>query len=147
MYTHSEVDIEELDNIVYDTLVTDSELFSKYHIFAPCTINKGLKHILDSINEFRAALPKEVRIYKLHSLEYTAGFFVVSDEILYSFGISKHHRCSEAVEAFWRGIDEVFEGRTFLCTLHNKNTRAIDFLLKGDGEIIEQDDKTTKICL
>jgi hypothetical protein len=146
MYGHQIVSIEELDNIVYDTLVTDSELFSKYHIQAPCNIYKGLQYIINSIKE--ADKEYGVTVIKITYMgSYTAGFIVCFDNILYSFGINVHYRDTAAATMFWEALDKFFEGKPFFCTLHNRNTRAIKFLEKWEGSILNIDNNTTTICL
>lgn len=147
MLAYKETDIEELDNIVYDTLVTDSELFAKYHISAPCNPNKGLTYILKTIKEANKTVEGGVNIIKLTESGYTIGFVVYFNDILYSFGINKHQRNKEVVDFFWETLDKIFEGNPFFCTLHNRNTRAIKFLQNADGSAFNIDENYTTICL
>lgn len=146
MYSYQLASIEELDNLVYDSLVTDSELFHKYHIAAPCNAFKGLNYVIQAIKE--ADKQYGITLYKITYMgTFTAGFVAIFDNILYSFGINLHHRNTEAVYAFWLLLEKHFGDKEYFCTLHNKNTRAISFLEKECEQKIVNDNDTTTLCL
>lgn len=61
------------------------------------------------------------------------GFTVTSPGLLYSFGINVNYRTKEILEQWFLELRELLI--TFEVCLHNKNTRAINHLLKQGMKI------------
>lgn len=73
----------------------------------------------------------EVKLYGLEIDRKPIGFLIISPQnnLLYSFGISKHYRSGDLLELVFNVIKDKLNG-DFVCFLYSYNTRAINWLIK-----------------
>jgi len=64
------------------------------------------------------------------------GFTVLSDGLLYSFGINVGHRDKKTLKNWFLSIKNILP--TFECVLHGKNSRAIKHLIRQGMQVKEQ---------
>lgn len=65
---------------------------------------------------------------------------------LVSFCLLPQSRTTEGVGLFWRKIKD-YVGNHFTCCLYSKNTRAINFLLKGGMKIKKSNELVTLLSI
>jgi len=119
-----EIPITELLPYIQTAFDADSEL-STYHISDTDYAN----HTYNEILKTAEILP--LTCYKVS--EY--GFTVTSPGLLYSFGINVNHRDKKTLETWFFNLRNILG--SFEVVLHNKNSRAINHLIKQGMDIKE----------
>lgn len=66
--------------------------------------------------------------------------------MLVSFCLKPEYRNKKSIESFWSEIKKHL-GRRFVCYLFNRNTRAINFLLRGGMKIEKANDLITMLSI
>lgn len=66
--------------------------------------------------------------------------------MLVSFCLKPEHRNRTSTELFWKEIVKHM-GKRFMCYLYSKNTRAINFLLKGGMKVEKTNDLITLLSI
>jgi hypothetical protein len=86
-----------------------------------------------------------MKLYAVNDLtiNQTIGFTVVGAGLLYSFGIGYPYRDKGRIREWWNAV--LLKIPSFKCYLWNKNTRAINFLLKNGARVEEQNNEYTKL--
>lgn len=108
-----------------------------YHI-APGTVESMAQNTFEKIIDFRKASTAQAFVVVLG--EETIGYIVISKEnrILYSFGLQKKYRRPILLAQWFKLICKAMP--EFKCYLWNKNTRAINFMVRN-GMTVEQVEK------
>lgn len=112
----------------------DPQLLLSYHILNG-TLEECVNDTYDKIIEFSDMA--NVQSYAILVDDKTIGFTVVSKDmaLLYSFGINVAYRRYNHLENWFKNI--VSKMPCFKCYLWNKNSRAIEFLVKCGMEKTE----------
>ena len=129
------IPIEDLHEFVSVAFKEDTELMKYCH----CSTMEEL--ILTNVENTRElAKTKDVKCYGMFLEQTPIGFTVISEKLLYSFGINLYCRQKE-VKAIWLNwLKRVFDNN-FVIPLYRKNTRAINYFLKNGFEKLSEDDK------
>ena len=120
-----EIGLDELQGYVEIAFSGDIDL-PTYHISNEANY---AQHTYEQIVKTAEILP--LRYYKVGEF----GFTVLTDGLLYSFGINHAHRDKKTLELWFAEIKNIL-GR-FDCVLHSKNSRAINHLVKQGMKITD----------
>lgn len=115
----------------------DEELIDKYHHIGN-SFEESTADTIAKILQTSTMMP--LQLYAINYKEKTIGYFVIGkqNKILYSFGIRKEFRIKELLIDWFTKMVEIMP--EFKCYLWNKNSRAINFLVKNGmtKELIEE---------
>lgn len=135
MMVLTRVPIGAIETLVGHAFSKDDELIEKYHIVG----ENYQKSILDTVDKIKTTHVKdfELKLYAINCGNQTIGYSVINKEIgiLYSFGINIKYRNKETLVEWFGLIANLMPD--FKCYLWNKNTRAINFLIKNGMKISE----------
>ena len=109
----------------------DSDLIEKYHA-ANDSMQDSVLHTIERIDV--TSMAYELKYFKVSCDKVDAGFFVIGDNFLYSFGLNLRFRTKEYLIKWWALVCKELKPN-FICMMNKKNTRGIDFL-KRQGMII-----------
>ena len=138
---------EELRALIELSFKGDAELMDKYHIKAPCTLDEAVNNTHAIIDPFyeHGFWKDKIQAFALTvndvdnpSTPTKLGFTVIAleggnvPERLFSFGLNIKHRNRHIVSGWFNQLDKVFGGKEYYTQLHDRNTRAIDFLEKNN---------------
>ena len=130
------ISIDDLQEFVSIAFKEDSELLTEYSDYS--TMEELILTNVENTKEL--AKTKEVKCYGMFLEQTPIGFTVLSEKLLYSFGINVYCRQKE-VKAIWLNwLKRVFDN-DFCVVLYRKNTRAINYFLKNGFEEFSEDDK------
>jgi len=104
----------------------DNDLIEKYHA-ANVNMDDSILHTIERIDV--TSMAYELKFFKVICDNADAGFFVIGDNFLYSFGLNLKFRTKEILIKWWELICGELK-RGFICMMNKKNTRGIDFLKK-----------------
>lgn len=128
--------IEDLHEYVAIAFKEDSELLTEYSHYS--TMEELILTNVENAKEL--ARTKEVKCYGMYLEQTPIGFTVISEKLLYSFGINLYCRQKE-VKAIWLSwLNRVFDNN-FVVTLYIKNTRAVNYFLRNGFEEFNNDGK------
>lgn len=130
------IPIDNLQEFVSVAFKDDSELLTEYSHYST------MEELIETnvANTVELAKTKEVKCYGMFLEQTPIGFTVLSDKLLYSFGINVYCRQKE-VKAIWLNwLNRLFDNNFVVC-LYRKNTRAINYFLKNGFEEFSEDDK------
>ncbi len=135
MVTMVETYHDQLPLFIEKAFEGDEDLIKKYHI-------KGgsLKSCVKSTVAAIADVDKVygLKCYIISKDEKIIGYTTLGPDFLHSFGINIDYRTKEVVTEWWASVLSIMTD--FFCTLHKKNTRAIEFL-KKQGMIVHSENK------
>lgn len=137
------IDEKEIESIITETYEGDEMLFQKYHY-----INSGAKDsIADTVSKIKNAVYLFFcDFYRIDDNSGCAvGYLVVMKDAktLFSFGLNINKRTKENKELMLQHAGELL-GSEYFMYLYNKNTRAIQYLLKNGFTVfreIREDEK------
>ncbi len=133
MVTIHEIYHDDLELLVTKAFSGDVDLLSKYHI-----VNGTLEQCVSSTMDAIADVNKVygVKCYMIANDGKIIGYMTLGPDFLHSFGINIAFRTKEVLTEWWEGLLNIMSD--FFCTLHSKNTRAIEFL-KKQGMIVHSE--------
>jgi len=129
---------DELLELVSIALKEDEDLINKYH-FQDSNTEEMILNNLKNIDEL--AQTKEVKLYGIYTNDTPIGFSVISEKLLYSFGINVYCRQSAIVLEWLKWLKEIVFKEGFMVCLYKENTRAINFFLRNGLEELSEDEK------
>lgn len=127
-------DVQEYVSIAFKE---DEDLITKYHFQDKTMIDLIINNV-NNIEEL--AKRKEVKCYGIFLEQTPIGFTVISEKLLYSFGINVYCRNKDIKSVWWKWIKRVFDNNFVVC-LYRENTRAINFFLRNGLEEFSDDGK------
>lgn len=129
----TEIYHSELKLLVTKAFSGDEELMGKYHI-----VNGSLEECVDSTMDAISDVDKTygLKCYMISSNDNIIGYMTLGPDFLHSFGINIQYRTKEILTEWWASLLSIMT--YFFCTLHSKNTRAIEFL-KKQGMIVHSE--------
>lgn len=124
---------DELPFLIKRAFDGDSELMSKYHI-----INGTIEECIDSTMYAIIDVDKVygVKCYMISCDDRAVGYMTIGPDFLHSFGININYRTKDVLKEWYQSLLSIKSD--FFCTLHSKNTRAIEFL-KKQGMIVHSE--------
>lgn len=136
-----EIDFDGLKPLVELGFGEDPDLMDKYQQLDTdfvVTVNRNIENIKSAVGLF------ELRFFKVLYEDVVIGFTVLSfkEKILYSFGINIKYRVGGILASWFEKVNELL-GYEFSCILWNKNTRAINHLVRQGMKIIDMNKETT----
>lgn len=139
MVSFVEIDQKMLCYCVQTAFQGDQDLLFTYHRISPAsTFSKCVDDTVSQIQE--VAEHNDLTYYALYIGLTMAGFTVVGQKILLSFGINHHYRSKEIVSSWWKSVCKML-GNEFVTWIFKKNTRVVDFLLRNGMEVADDDPK------
>lgn len=131
----SKVSKNEIKRLVEIAFNGDSDLVEKYHI-----INKGFSEAVDSTvgRIIDTSRIYDYKFFKVLHEKKPVGFFVVGNQVLYSFGINIKYRTKNILANWWELVKKEL-GSQFMSMLYSKNERAVNYL-KNRGMVVSDDD-------
>ena len=114
----------ELRNLVEIAYKGDSELLDKYW-GTDFNLEDAVNETMSLIRELENEVP--MTHYAVIEDEEEIGYISCFEHNLYSFGININYRTKRLLIEFWEEIEDVM-GKSFICMLYVKNTRAINWL-------------------
>ena len=145
------IEIQDCLDFIVTAFQDDKDFINKYH-FQDETMDDLIENNFSNIKKL--AETKEVKCYALFLEQIPIGFTVISEKLLYSFGINIHCRQADVVLIWFTWIKKIFENN-FVVALYRENTRAINFFLRigleefsDDGKVIYllYNNKNLKLC-
>lgn len=130
------IPVNGLQEFVSVAFEEDSDLLTEYSDYS--TMEELIQ--TNVANTVELAKTKEVKCYGMFLEQTPIGFTVISEKMLYSFGINKYCRQIEIKTSWLNWLNRVFDNNFVVC-LYRKNTRAINFFLKNGFEEFNEDDK------
>lgn len=131
------IKMADLFEFVSIALKEDEDLITKYHL-QDATMQELILNNVKNIEEL--AKTKEVKCYGVFLEDQAIGFSVISEQLLYSFGINVYCRQKEIVLNWLKGIKKIMKDNFVVC-LYRENTRAINFFLRNGLEEFSEDGK------
>lgn len=131
------IELAELQEFVAIAFKEDADFITKYH-FQDSTMNDLIFNTVKNIEEL--AQTKEVKCYGMFLEQTPIGFTVISEKLLYSFGINVYCRNKDVKAVWWKWIKRVFDNNFVVC-LYRENTRAVNFFLHNGLEEFSDDGK------
>lgn len=126
------INIEQFEDYVYNAFIDDDELLEFYDRSVNAkTTTEAIENICDKIEQ---SYP-DAKIFGVEIEKEKAGFFVVRESLLISFGIKNKFRNRDNLSLFWSEIKSKL-GSKFQALLYSHNSRAINFLVKGEMRIV-----------
>ncbi len=129
----NQISIDDLRPLVEYAFTGDRELIEKYHItggsLKDC-VDSTMEAIMDVNNVYG------LKCYDVYLFADKIGYATFGPEFLHSFGINIKFRTKEILNDWWKLMNKIMSD--FFCTLHSKNTRAINFL-KRQGMIVHSE--------
>jgi hypothetical protein len=138
VYAISIADVEKYITIAFDG---DNDLIDKFH-FSDKTLLDTVVNNVKNINEFNERQP--AFCYAIRRGSKAIGFTVLSQNILYSFGINKEYRKKDIVLEWLQWVKDTLNDAFVLCLLP-ENTRAIDFFVRNGMSIYSKDDQNVTL--
>jgi ribosomal protein S18 acetylase RimI-like enzyme len=129
----TKISFGQLPRLVELAYENDTELFDKYHI-KPMGFDDCVKSTMSLIEE--VAQTKDLLYYKILWSNEPIGYFIIYDNVLYSYAIAVRFRKKNILTAWWEEIKKMMP-EVFATGLYENNTRAISFLEK-QGMIISE---------
>lgn len=142
MMKFKKISLLELKNIVYLSYENDVDLCNKYH-----SINKLEPNQSYNINECaditynrieEASKHLDLEYYKIVYKKNTIGYIAVFENILYSFAIAVKYRVKDILKIWWEKVSNVL-GNGFVTFIYDNNARCLNFLLKNNMEVIDEE--------
>lgn len=121
------IHMADLEKFVTIAFKDDTDFIELYH-FQDKTMDELITNNVKNIIEF--AKDKEVKCYGIFLEQTPIGFTVLTDTMLYSFGINVYCREKEIVLKWFNWIKKIFENK-FWVVLYRENTRAIKFFTRN----------------
>lgn len=131
MVTISRITKKKANKLIELAFLGDSELLEKYHAVND-NMQDSIEHTIERIDV--CSMAYELKFYKVEVDGESAGFFVIGDNFLYSFGLNLRFRKKEILLQWWAMVCRELKPN-FICMMNKKNTRGINFL-KRQGMII-----------
>jgi len=131
------IELKDIFEYVSIALKEDEKLIAKYH-FQDFTMDELIVNNVKNIEEL--AKTKEVKCYGLFLEDTPIGFTVISENMLYSFGINVYCREPEIKKVWMHWLRRIFNNNFVVC-LYRENTRAINFFLRNGLEEFNDDGK------
>lgn len=128
------IHLEDLGEYVSIAFKDDKDLLTEYSHYST------MEELIETnvANTIELAKTKEVKCYGLFLEDTPIGFTVISERLLYSFGINLYCRQKE-VKAIWLSwLRRVFDNNFVVC-LYSKNTRAINYFQRNRFEEFSND--------
>lgn len=140
MVTINKVYLSDIKPLVEKAFLGDNDLLEKYHI-----VGGSLEDCVNSTIEAIRDVDKMygLRYYMITNDGVAVGYMTLGPDFLHSFGINIQYRQKDILKEWWSELLNIMSD--FFCTLHSKNTRAIEFL-KKQGMIVH-DEKDNLINL
>lgn len=129
----TKISFGQLPRLVELAYENDQELFEKYHI-KPMGLDDCVKSTMGLIEE--VAQTKDLIYYKILWNNEPIGYFIIYDNVLYSYAIAVRFRKKDILIAWWEEIKNIMPD-IFATGLFENNTRAIAFLEK-QGMIVSE---------
>lgn len=142
MVTVKKVSYFRLYKLISLAFQDDVELLNKYHV-----VNTG---ITDSVNDTfdRIGITSkeyQLKYFKVLYFNKPIGFFVIGQNLLYSFGINIKYRKSYILRWWWDFVKKELN-HNFITMIYTKNIRTLSFLKKqGMVEVQTEDNIVTLI--
>lgn len=138
-----EVPFTELDSLVRIGFGDDPDLLEKYQELDTefdVTVNRNI----DRIKEYLTL--STLTLYELRYGGVVIGFMAMdhTESVLFSFGIAREYRKPAILSDWMDDIKKKLEN-LFVCTLFNKNQRAIKFLITNGMKIIKVTETMTSL--
>jgi hypothetical protein len=141
MVSIKRVSINELDNLIMISYKDDLEGLEKYHI-KPFTLEEAvyctMKMVLDEAKEAKFIY------YKILYNQKAIGYFVITNQVLFSFCINIHYRKPRIILEWWQKLEGLF-GEIFLTAVYSNNTRALNFLIKRGMKVLSNENNIVKL--
>ena len=126
------IDIEELNDYVYNALLDDVELLKFYDKNVQVkTTEDCINNIIEKIN----LCYSDADIFGVEDGGLKIGYFVCTHDLLISFGLNINYRDKETLTRFWNFIKSIMADN-FQCVLYSNNRRGINFLEKGGMKVL-----------
>lgn len=128
------IPIDDLHEFVSIAFKEDVELLTEYSHYST------MEELIETnvANTVELAKTKEVKCYGMFLEQTPIGFTVLSEKLLYSFGINVFCRQKEVKTIWLNWLRRVFDNNFVVC-LYSKNTRAINYFLKNNFEEFSND--------
>lgn len=138
-----EVPFTELEALVRIGFGHDPELLSKFQEL-DTDFETTVKRNISRIHEYLTL--STLSLYELRYGGVVIGFTAMdhTQNILFSFGIAREYRKPAILSNWMDDVKEKFEN-LFVCVLFNKNSRAIEFLLKNGMKITSINETMTHL--
>ena len=128
----------DIKQMVATAFHEDKDLIDKYHIYS----GEGVEKCVDE--EMDVFLKRTTKFFKLYEITYAGTFFgfIGTDktpdgkDFLVTFHLRKCYREKSMVKEFWRMIRDTFNNNSFFTALHDKNSKAVNFIMKNGGEVV-----------
>jgi len=130
------IPVNGLQEFVSVAFEEDSDLLTEYSDYS--TMEELIQ--TNVANTVELAKTKEVKCYGMFLEQTPIGFTVLSEKMLYSFGINIYCRQKDIKTGWLNWLNSVFDNNFVVC-LYRKNTRAINYFLKNGFEEFNKDDK------
>ena len=134
MLAATKITRSKLPSIVQAAFDGDTELIEKYHVVNTCLAD-CVKDTVERIEQ--ASQTYTLRCFAVAEGKEDAGFIVVGDDFLYSFGLNAKYRSKGNLQQFWALVTGVLPAN-FFSVMNFKNTRAVKFLERNKMKIIHQ---------
>lgn len=143
MVTIKKISINELNKLILLSYRGDFEGLAKYHI-QPFYLEDAVECTMSLIRNEAKVL--KLTYYQINYQQRPVGYFVIANEILYSFCINKTYRRPKIVLEWWGYVLKLL--KTGFCTaVYENNTRALRFLKRRGMKVMNKDDDTGVVTL
>lgn len=134
-------------NNIYEYFKDDAELLKYYDPLSTAVNNEQaaleIYHkLVEYSNDYRCRFIRLEHGY----IFYARPKWFFQKRILVSFCLKPEFRTWPCVSAFWKEIQNTLGGH-FVCYLYNRNTRAINFLLKGGMKVKKTNELITLLSI
>jgi len=141
MVSTKRVSINELDKLIMISYKDDVEGLAKYHV-KPFSLDEAvdctMKMVLD---ESKVA---KFSYYKILYNQKIIGYFVITNEVLFSFCINIHFRKPKIILEWWQKMTKLLND-IFLTAVYANNTRALNFLIKRGMKVVSINNGIVKL--
>ena len=131
MVTISRITKKKANKLIEFSFLGDTDLVEQYHAVND-NMQDSILHTIERIDI--CSMAYELKFYKVEVDNESAGFFVIGDNFLYSFGLNIRFRKKDILLQWWAMVCAELKPN-FICMMNKKNTRGINFL-KKQGMIV-----------
>lgn len=117
---------------------------SIYKLYCPHVKVKNVEDIVDDISSRINKDVSKAVIKGVYEKNELIGYYVYDGKTLVSFALNIKYRTRKYLKAFWSAIRNDLIGH-FQCYLWTANRRGINWLMKNDMKIINQDHLITHL--
>lgn len=130
----AKISFGQLPRLVELAYENDQDLFDKYHL-KPMGLDDCVKSTMSLIED--VAAEKKLLYYKILWQNEPIGYFIIYDNVLYSYAIGVKYRKKNILVAWWEEIKKMMPD-IFATGVYENNTRAIEFLEKQGMKVAER---------